>query len=79
MASLLFMAVAASASALTARDYPTGDPLSACSGYKASNVKTTHSGLTADLKLAGKACNVYGTDLKELTLEVTYDTGMSSK
>jgi hypothetical protein len=51
------------------------DPLASCPGYKASNVKTTSSSLTADLSLAGKACNVYGTDLTDLTLSVVYETG----
>ncbi|KAI1641298.1 family 31 glycosyl hydrolase [Biscogniauxia mediterranea] len=75
MASLLFIAAAASAAAVVRRDYPTtADPLSACPGYAASNIKTTVSGLTADLTLAGEACNVYGTDLEDLTLEVSYDT-----
>ncbi|KAH6682594.1 glycoside hydrolase family 31 protein [Halenospora varia] len=49
------------------------DPLASCPGYKASNVKTTASSLTADLSLAGTACNVYSDDLKSLTLQVTYD------
>lgn len=53
----------------------TVDALSKCPGYKASNVRTGRSTLTADLKLAGKACNVYGDDLKNLRLEVTYETG----
>lgn len=48
---------------------------SSCPGYKASNVKTSSSGLTADLTLAGKACNVYGNDIKDLTLTVEYQTG----
>ncbi|KAI0538795.1 glycoside hydrolase family 31 protein [Xylaria digitata] len=74
MASLLFMAAAASAAAFTGRDYPTGDALSACPGYSASKVKTTASGLTAALTLAGEGCDVYGTDLKDLILEVSYDT-----
>lgn len=51
------------------------DPLTSCPGYKASNVKTTASSLTADLSLAGAACNVYGDDLTSLTLEVVYETG----
>lgn len=51
------------------------DKRAACPGYKASNVKTTGSSLTADLKLAGSACNVYGKDLTHLTLEVTYEDG----
>ncbi|KAI3326439.1 glycoside hydrolase family 31 protein [Xylariaceae sp. AK1471] len=74
MASLLFMAVAVSAAALTGVGHSTSDLLSACPGYSASNIKTTGSGLTADLTLAGKGCDVYGTDLKNLVLEVSYDT-----
>ncbi|KAI1389954.1 glycoside hydrolase family 31 protein [Hypoxylon trugodes] len=71
---LLFMAAAASAAVVAKRDYPGDDPLASCPGYTASNVIKTASGLTADLTLAGEACNVYGTDLKDLTLEVSYDT-----
>lgn len=50
------------------------DPLTACPGYKASNIKTSSSTLTADLTLAGPACNIYGDDLKSLTLQVVYET-----
>jgi hypothetical protein len=39
-----------------------------CPGYKASNVQRTPYGLTADLSLAGTACNVYGTDIDSLSL-----------
>lgn len=46
-----------------------------CPGYKASSVKRTDSGLTADLKLAGKACDVYGDDIRDLRLIVEYQTG----
>ena len=52
--------------------------ISSCPGYTASNVQTTSSGLTADLALAGKACNVYGTDLEDLTLTVEYQAGKVS-
>lgn len=45
-----------------------------CPGYKASSVKRTDSGLTADLKLAGKACDVYGDDIRDLRLIVEYQT-----
>ncbi|EMC98792.1 glycoside hydrolase family 31 protein [Baudoinia panamericana UAMH 10762] len=41
-----------------------------CPGYKASNVQRTAYGLTATLALAGQACNVYGTDIETLALEV---------
>lgn len=46
-----------------------------CPGYKASNVVKGESSLTADLKLAGKACTVYGTDIPDLKLKVEYQTG----
>ena len=45
-----------------------------CPGYEASNVVKSDSGLTADLTLAGDACNVYGTDLKDLKLVVEHQT-----
>ncbi len=48
--------------------------LASCPGYKASSVQHTSNGLTASLTLAGDACNVYGTDLKDLTLTVEYQT-----
>ena len=51
--------------------------LDSCPGYKASGVETSSSGLTASLTLAGTACNVYGTDLEELTLIVEYQSGKS--
>lgn len=53
----------------------TSKPLTACPGYQASNVKTSATGLTAELKLAGAPCNTYGTDLEKLRLEVMYETG----
>ncbi|KAL1867940.1 hypothetical protein VTK73DRAFT_3905 [Phialemonium thermophilum] len=70
----LWAGLAAAATDLAPRDYPSDDPLVHCPGYKASNVKTSATGLTADLSLAGSACNIYGTDLKNLKLEVTYET-----
>lgn len=51
--------------------------LNACPGYDATNVKTTSYSLTAKLVLAGKGCAVYGPDLTELSLSVTYETGES--
>lgn len=45
---------------------------SACPGYKASNVQSTSSGVTATLQLAGQACNAYGTDIESLDLTVEY-------
>ncbi|KAJ4371297.1 hypothetical protein N0V83_004514 [Neocucurbitaria cava] len=47
---------------------------SACYGYIASNVVTTDSTLTADLTLAGAACNLYSEDIEDLKLVVEYQT-----
>jgi len=60
--------------ALLSRQSTDAADLSACPGYKASNVKTSDTGLTASLSLAGTACNAYGTDLTDLTLTVEYQT-----
>lgn len=48
--------------------------LASCPGYSASNIQQTGNGLTADLSLAGNACNAYGTDLPNLTLTVEYQS-----
>ncbi|KAF2011418.1 glycoside hydrolase family 31 protein [Aaosphaeria arxii CBS 175.79] len=45
-----------------------------CPGYAASNVQDDGSKITADLTLAGAACNVYGEDISNLKLEVVYQT-----
>ncbi len=50
------------------------DAQSVCPGYAASNVVRTPYGLTATLALAGKACNVYGTDIEKLNLTVQYQS-----
>ncbi len=75
MSSLAVIGLLASAVAVVANDYPINDALAACPGYKASNTKIGQSGLTADLTLAGPPCNIYGTDLTDLVLEVSYETG----
>ncbi|KAI0640209.1 glycosyl hydrolases family 31-domain-containing protein [Trametes polyzona] len=48
--------------------------VSACPGYTLSALHETKTGLTAKLNLAGPACNAFGHDVANLTLEVTYDT-----
>lgn len=58
---------------LTAIRTRDADP-NACPGYTASNVVKTDSSLTADLSLAGAACNVYSDDIKDLKLVVEYQT-----
>ena len=50
------------------------DPQRVCPGYVASNVVRSDIGLTATLTLAGKACNVYGTDVELLNLTVEYQS-----
>ena len=53
------------------------NPLSDCPGYRVDHVSSTPSAVSAELALAGEACNVYGDDLQNLILEVTYETGTS--
>jgi hypothetical protein len=43
-------------------------------GYKLSSVKKNSYGLTAKLTLAGSSCNAFGTDIKDLVIEVNYET-----
>ena len=43
-------------------------------GYKLQLLTETNTGLTARLRLAGPACNAFGTDVDSLTVEVTYET-----
>ena len=50
------------------------DPQRVCPGYSGSNVVRTDAGLTATLTLAGKACNLYGTDVEFLNLTVEYQS-----
>lgn len=45
-------------------------PQTLCPGYKAGNVEHTENGFKAVLSLAGTPCNVYGTDIETLALEV---------
>ncbi|KAL6305606.1 glycosyl hydrolases family 31-domain-containing protein [Sparassis latifolia] len=48
--------------------------VSSCPGYTLSSLTETASGLTAQLNLAGPACNAFGQDISNLTLQVNYDT-----
>jgi alpha-glucosidase len=45
-----------------------------CPGYLASNVKQDDNGFSASLSLAGEPCNVYGTDIDELSLVVQFQS-----
>ncbi|KZP29132.1 glycoside hydrolase family 31 protein [Athelia psychrophila] len=44
-----------------------------CPGYTVGKVDKSSTGLTASLYLAGPACNAFGTDLANLTVQVTYE------
>lgn len=74
--SLVLLGSLGLASATSTPSPHPGDIDSLCPGYNARNVKENSHGFVADLSLAGKACNIYGTDLKGLRLEVTYDTSV---
>lgn len=51
-------------------------PIEQCPGYAASNIQTIGGQvMSADLSLAGTACNTYGTDLDSLVLQVEYING----
>lgn len=67
------------AAGLVSANFTDPTVLDACPGYKASAVKTRGATLTADLTLAGTACNVFGTDIEKLKLEVTYETSESTR
>lgn len=71
--SLLLLAPLVGAAVIGARDNS-----HECPGYKATNIKEGRDSLTADLTLAGKPCNTYGTDMKNLKLLVEYQTGTFS-
>lgn len=85
MAVKAFIALLAGASAASAGviDYSiaprqASSSLDSCPGYTASSVVTNGDQIvSADLTLAGAACNAYGTDLTDLTLTVEYQTSRS--
>ena len=58
--------------------YVDPEVLDACPGYEVTNIGVSSSGLKADLILAGTPCNVFGDDISQLRLEVTYETGKFS-
>lgn len=54
--------------------YVDPEVLDACPGYEVTNIGVSRSGLKADLILAGTPCNVFGDDISQLRLDVTYET-----
>jgi alpha-glucosidase len=67
--------VAVGATTAAAEKVSARDDLADCQGYKATSVNLLSAGLTAKLSLKGDGCGVYGEDLADLVLEVTYETG----
>ncbi|PLB33629.1 putative alpha-glucosidase [Aspergillus candidus] len=67
---LLLAPLAAGAAVLGSRSKDQSD----CPGYYLSNIHEKHNSLTADLTLAGKPCDTYGKDLKDLKLLVEYQS-----
>lgn len=61
--------LAGTAMALSARD------ITSCPGYTVTGLSHSANSITANLQLAGTACNVNGTDLNSLQLLVEYQTG----
>ncbi|KZV94354.1 glycoside hydrolase family 31 protein, partial [Exidia glandulosa HHB12029] len=53
---------------------PVNRDVSKCPGYNLGDVSNSKNGLTAKLTLAGDECTAFGLDIKDLTVEVTYDT-----
>ncbi|KAG6370671.1 glycoside hydrolase family 31 protein [Boletus reticuloceps] len=45
-----------------------------CPGYALGSLAENEYGLTAQLSLAGTPCNAFGTDIMDLTIEVTYQS-----
>ncbi|KAJ8585481.1 hypothetical protein M405DRAFT_408372 [Rhizopogon salebrosus TDB-379] len=45
-----------------------------CPGYTLGSLQESDIGLTAQLTLAGPACNAFGLDISDLTIEVTYQS-----
>jgi alpha-glucosidase len=43
-------------------------------GYALRSVHQSNTGLTAQLSLANSACNAFGRDAQDLTIQVTYET-----
>ncbi|KAF8815919.1 hypothetical protein BYT27DRAFT_7186387 [Phlegmacium glaucopus] len=48
--------------------------VSSCQGYKLGSLEENDAGLTARLSLMGPACNAFGQDISDLTVQVTYET-----
>lgn len=43
-------------------------------GYTLGSLQETQTGLTAHLSLGGPACNAFGQDISDLTIQITYES-----
>ncbi|KAI5991745.1 glycoside hydrolase family 31 protein [Pisolithus orientalis] len=66
--------VSASRPAQVVRDIAFSKNVSHCPGYTLTSLAELQHGLSAQLQLAGPACNAFGSDIANLTLEVTYQS-----
>ncbi|TIA82432.1 hypothetical protein E3P98_01425 [Wallemia ichthyophaga] len=69
-----FVSAAVALTPLSSEDYTS--KIKDCPGYAVDSAQTEHTtnGLKAHLQLAGDACNAFGEDVQNLTLEATYET-----
>ncbi|KAF8890700.1 glycosyl hydrolases family 31-domain-containing protein [Infundibulicybe gibba] len=60
----------------TSRESDSGHSLNVgdCPGYTLGSLHESQNGLTARLSMAGPACNAFGTDIHNLTIQVTYES-----
>lgn len=74
--TLALLLTHAGLNSLTTLSLANAQSIDHCPGYNATNISNTNNGFTADLVLAGAACNVYGPDLQKLSLSVVYETSI---
>ncbi|KAG6326515.1 hypothetical protein ID866_12574, partial [Astraeus odoratus] len=68
------LSLAAAVSPVRAADTSYSKNVSSCPGYALSSLVESENGLSAQLQLSGPACNAFGVDITDLTLEVTYQS-----
>ncbi|KAJ1720071.1 hypothetical protein LPJ53_005256 [Coemansia erecta] len=72
--ALFYLSVSTVSANTAAAADPVAPPSIFCPGYRVGYIQNTTDGFTASLKLAGPPCNLYGTDIADLTLSVSFDT-----
>lgn len=56
----------------TIKDPLAKDAQTICPGYKATDIRTSNTGMTAILQLNGKPCQAYGNDIEALAFSMSY-------